>query len=411
MQNKFLKPVIISFLVILSIFSIRSSINLTQSNSKTEPFKNSETFHIHSPIAGNTHPPISIDGNNWSIYCEASGLGTFENPYMISDLIIDGNGSDGIFINSSTAYGIIKNCTVLNSMTGIKIWNSKNIKVENTLINDSKEHCIWTFFSENCVFSYNILENGPHGGMWISNSKFITISNSNVSNNLNYGIGIGTSIYCTISNNYISNNPYCGILLSGTNHIIQDNVIYNNRERGIIVCDSDHLIQRNMISLSDYGIYFGDSSDVNLVDNIFHNISLNEFYFSQEFYDRNGYDTTWTTPTSTTYTTSTSDPQNPISENSDGESSTSSSQTNLDSNSSGTSIISENTVIFIVLGSIGLLIFISLFARIIVKNNKPGPKNNYPGTIDKNNLEEFLEKLDNSFQEWKTNEGEKKFKN
>ena len=63
---------------------------------------------------------IYIDGNSgWAAFKAAgncTGNGTYAEPYVIEDLVIDGEfWENGILINNSDVYFKIKNCSVYNS--------------------------------------------------------------------------------------------------------------------------------------------------------------------------------------------------------------------------------------------------------------------------------------------------------
>jgi parallel beta-helix repeat protein len=107
-----------------------------------------------------------------------SGSGIFNDPYVIKDLVIDGEGSGScILIENSKVYFRIENCTVFNSDKGIELNNVNNGSI----------------FINNC--SYN---NG-WGIHLIGNSN--NISNNYISNNYQAGIYVYYSYYNTILNN------------------------------------------------------------------------------------------------------------------------------------------------------------------------------------------------------------------
>ncbi|MFX1558633.1 MAG: hypothetical protein ACFFC9_15380, partial [Promethearchaeota archaeon] len=71
--------------------------------------------------------------NNWSItestYTWCTGSGTYSEPYIIKDLIIDGGGSGHcILIENSNVYFKIENCTTFNAgdYHGITLLNVNN---------------------------------------------------------------------------------------------------------------------------------------------------------------------------------------------------------------------------------------------------------------------------------------------
>ncbi|MFX1554520.1 MAG: hypothetical protein ACFFBV_11395, partial [Promethearchaeota archaeon] len=74
---------------------------------------------IYSQINLNgVHSPINITGNNDFTPSNgvSSGDGTFENPYIIKNLIIEVVGDENcIFINNTNVFFRIQNCTLKNS--------------------------------------------------------------------------------------------------------------------------------------------------------------------------------------------------------------------------------------------------------------------------------------------------------
>ncbi|UCD14537.1 MAG: right-handed parallel beta-helix repeat-containing protein [Thermoplasmatales archaeon] len=95
-------------------------------------------------ISDGNHPPIIINGND--DFTPENGVtggnGTENDPYIIEDWIIvgDGSASDGIFINNTNAYFMIRNCTVYDFhhpdmyYDGVKFSNVENGGIENTSI-------------------------------------------------------------------------------------------------------------------------------------------------------------------------------------------------------------------------------------------------------------------------------------
>ncbi|MFX1567089.1 MAG: nitrous oxide reductase family maturation protein NosD [Promethearchaeota archaeon] len=165
---------------------------------------------------------IHID-NNWSAAKVAGicvGSGTYSDPYIIRDLIINGDGSVScILIENSEVFFEIENCSVFNSYCGIRLVYTKNARILNN----------------NC-----------------SSNKF-------------YGISLSHSTNNTVSGNIVNNNEYWGIHLfySDRNNILE-NTEKNNCDYGILLSDSDdNLILKNIVN-----------SGINL-DGLYNNISEN----------------------------------------------------------------------------------------------------------------------------------------
>ncbi len=209
-------------------------------------------------------PNISIDGtatgvgaHNWTWavsqgWCQGSG--TWGAPYVIENITINGqNKSICIYISSSKAYFVIRNCTLTNSSAGASDQDSNaGIFLENvsngTLINNT---C--------CFNNWN--------GISIKDCGNLTVKQNHIYNNTRRGIDITTSDNNTILSNRVENNSY-GIYINGLfsshankNNII-DNTVLNHKINGIQLYTLCH---ENNISLNEVkfnggrGIYIGQS--------------------------------------------------------------------------------------------------------------------------------------------------------
>lgn len=188
------------------------------------------------------HPPIYINGND--NFTQENGVtggnGTEIDPYIIENWIIVGDGldGDGIFINRTNAYFIIRNCTIsgFNDDTGSS-WGAgiRLVTVKNGRIEDSI-----TF--------------GNYFGLTIrDNSEYIEIyncSSSNYSTYLTAGFYCYNSSYITISSFECFNKDF-GIDLYDCSHvIIEKSKCYNNSKDGICLFD-----QIKYITINECEIY------------------------------------------------------------------------------------------------------------------------------------------------------------
>lgn len=177
---------------------------------------------------GGIHDPINISGNNNFTLSNgvSSGVGTFENPYIIRDLIIDGNeSSDCIFINNTNVFFKIQNCTLKNSglctikfnnvsngwihdndisLAGIFLFSSHNNTISNNILLDCNE--IYIGFSDNNKILNNYIENSTVGIKFISSNDNIIEANEI----------------------YDCNDNSIEISFASNNSIIRNNYIYNN---------------------------------------------------------------------------------------------------------------------------------------------------------------------------------------
>ncbi len=237
-QNRLFKPKTGFIIVCLILFLISLSIVPSFNKINKIDSLNNESLYKVTPRGSQISGKILI-ADNWSDAVDAgicTGSGTFADPYVIQDLIIDGDGTgSGISIgNSKNVVFRIENCTVFNCTYGIRLTRS----------------CNGTLLNNNC--SNN--ENGIYLDGWTDNTHPTqeeieqcycmnnTVSNNIVNNNEDYGI------YCrggpggppgeldnnTIKGNFINYNRY-GIyfLAFCNNNTILDNILINNEELGI----------------------------------------------------------------------------------------------------------------------------------------------------------------------------------
>ncbi|MFW9827665.1 MAG: NosD domain-containing protein [Candidatus Thorarchaeota archaeon] len=172
---------------------------------------------------------IYIEGNSgWSDFRDdgkCTGQGTFSDPYVIEDLIIDAGVSEsGILIRNSDVYFRIENCTVYNAFYamagGIDLTNVKNSQLIDN--NCSSNYIGIKFFqSENNTVSGNTLDNNEYG-IFLTYSENNFISGNNVSNPTINPQGRvihgqqGIYFYFCINNIVSGNNMNgCGLVLDG----------------------------------------------------------------------------------------------------------------------------------------------------------------------------------------------------
>ncbi|MCK5159924.1 MAG: right-handed parallel beta-helix repeat-containing protein, partial [Candidatus Heimdallarchaeota archaeon] len=193
-----------------------------------------------------TFEPFIIDDNGEGNYTWAQvstlfwcyGFGTFENPYIIEKLIINGrNSSSCITIKNSNVYFTIKNCTLYNSGNGEY---DAGIKLEN--VNNGR------LINNNCSFN-------NANGITLFNCQNNLISGSSINNNMISGIKLIQCFNNSIVNNLnsINNNGVYGIYLNmSNNNTITGNTIYNN-QIGIYFFRSNFTVINNnqLISYQD----------------------------------------------------------------------------------------------------------------------------------------------------------------
>ncbi len=300
------------FSVLINSVILYSCLTRVQMNAKPEDqieknLKSSGFWNL-------TGTPISIDDDNhsknWSItaatYDWCSGSGTLNDPYLIENVTIDGQGLGScITIRNSDEYFIIRNCTLNNSGSnpdtdgGIKLEGVDHGKLINNSCSDNNGNGIYLYYSEYNNLSGNILNNNTNYGMKlygmsnhneitgnIANYNLIGISLYNVhysiisgniaSYNLLDGLNLEIGINNIISGNRIYNNSDSGInIYSGENSRIIGNLIDYNNEVGISIVDSpDCTVSRNNLTKNNYGVYLKGSHIKEISNN---NLSYNNY--------------------------------------------------------------------------------------------------------------------------------------
>ncbi|MFW9783836.1 MAG: nitrous oxide reductase family maturation protein NosD [Candidatus Heimdallarchaeota archaeon] len=177
-------------------------------------------------------------------YC--SGLGTYSDPYVIEDLIIDGEGIGScIRIENSNVYFRIENCTLYNSgydfyysEAAIMLFNVNNSYLTQNQVFDNFVG-VYSYGFNNSIIE-NTIVNNQIGAL--ADGECV-ISNNNISNNL---CGIFCINYLNISHNYINNNDQFGILINwGGYNLIEYNSVEDNNGIGIFLDDSHYNIISN----------------------------------------------------------------------------------------------------------------------------------------------------------------------
>jgi len=194
---------------------------------------NSEPILIDDTATG-------VGAHNWTWAREqtwCSGSGTFADPYVIRDLIIDGQGTGTcIDILNSNVYFVIQNCTAFNSgvgtgpffHAGIRFYNVSNAK----LINNNASNNGWSgiriyFDCDNNTVVENIANNNPDLGIYLrdgcNDNKII---NNTCNDNGQWGIEVHiNSDNNTITRNIVKSNDKVGIQIESG---CDNNIIYNN---------------------------------------------------------------------------------------------------------------------------------------------------------------------------------------
>jgi len=204
--------------------------------------------------------PIYIDNNepssNWSV-AEGAGLctgnGTYSNPYIIEDLVINGGGSGScILIENSDVYFRIENCTVYNAGgdpdAGILLSHVNNSQLIGNTASDNGEYGICLFFSDYNNISGNTANDNGNEGIKLINSDYNIVSGNIANSNYDGGIGLSESDYNIVSGSTTRYNDAYGIALASDSN--------NNHISGNTANDNYYGIY---LSLSDYNTISGNT--------------------------------------------------------------------------------------------------------------------------------------------------------
>ena len=244
----------------------------------------------HSKISG----PVNIDdndpGSNWFVARDTgicTGNGTYSDPYIIEDLVIDGEGSGScILIENSNVYFRIENCTIFNSgygyadagiklvsvsngtlsknnvnnnnNHGIRFDHSNDNKILDNSVNNNVDDGIYLYYSDNNDILWNNVSYNYIHGIYFDESHINHISGNTVNNN--GGDGISSPWYVNsnfniVSGNTVSNNGGDGIELSFSSYTsVAGNTVENNGNFGITLNGYDNLISGNTANSNMYGI-------------------------------------------------------------------------------------------------------------------------------------------------------------
>ncbi len=239
------------------IFAISTIININRNfdaeiNNKSSEYSDDINIDDENLKISKVSGKIHIIGNSgWVDFKNAencTGSGTYSDPYVIDDLVIDGKGLGScIWIENSSVYFKIENCTLCNSGgdwfdAGIKLQLVSNGVLFNNTVNNNDEVGIYLSDSNNNTISGNTANNNDWWGIYVAGS-INNISGNTASYNGNYGIIIQGSDN-NISGNIANYNYGDGIFLEGSNNTVSGNALNNNNWYGIYLYYSDY----NMIS-------------------------------------------------------------------------------------------------------------------------------------------------------------------
>ncbi len=289
------KQLIIIALILLLLTSTVTGINLKSA---------------YAPLRSGNHEPIYINGND-DFTLEngvTGGSGTENDPYIISDWVIEGDGITdiGIHITDTTAFFIIRNCSIsgfhhsneyfygirfdyvengsivdtilYNNHIGISLRYSKNIMILNCSCYDYPimyAYGISGYYSKNITIINNECYN-MYNGVDLSHCSDVHLKHSKFHDNTYFGFdsfAVETkTMRIHIENCSFYNNDYGGIrmfdqIFHQSYSIIRDCDIFNNgwlfEGDGISIQHlENNLVENCSIHDNVGGIFFDSSNNV-----------------------------------------------------------------------------------------------------------------------------------------------------
>jgi len=238
--------------------------------------------------------PVYIDetmpGRTWADWAAepwCKGSGTEEDPYMIKNIVIDGEGSVFcMMIVSSRVFFKIHGCTFSNTKiapgvrtAGLVLLNTsngvifKNKFFENGWPGLGQGAGIALISSHYNRIQKNLCYENEGVGIYLEWSSFNDVTKNDCTDNSVTGIVVGSSHGCYITKNFCSENGQTGIAvinLLDESTRPQDNIIYGNKVEnnpvGIYFSEADNNdVFRNTIKENTNGMIVEGQSELNLI--------------------------------------------------------------------------------------------------------------------------------------------------
>ena len=264
---------------------------------RTTVLMENPSIKLSNPTSSAIHAPIEIEGNTemdtfaFNEFLEGSGVA--DEPYIISDLEIDGGTGVGINLTGVTRWVTIKNCVIFceryyGQSRCVNIIGCGNISLINCTIYWASDYGIYMAVSDDCNIVncsiYNCYENvflGDCNNITITRNRISNSSISfpllhlmgnfngvNISDNILFdGLSTGillelvTAELLRVNNNFL-NNCAQGIALScalkPTERIVmnQNQITFCTRGMDILSSSLTNIeITHNIIAYNDFGLY------------------------------------------------------------------------------------------------------------------------------------------------------------
>ena len=205
---------------------------------------------------------IYIEGNQEWIYLKNSsrctGNGTYSDPYVLKDLVIDGRNKSVscIRIEDSDVFFRIENCTFFNStLGGIEFKNVSNSLITyNNCTNNN--YGIYINYNNNVNITANLIQSNSIYGITLNNSNNDLIFNNTFQLNSNAAIYSEFSNNNTIYDNFINASVYGIFLMSSNITLLSNNGIQNCSNSGIIlIYSTKNTVTENYLYRNYGGIF------------------------------------------------------------------------------------------------------------------------------------------------------------
>ena len=260
-------------------------------------FPLTSTIHIDD-LDPNLNWGKTAADNDW-----CNGSGTWNDPYIIEDIVINGQEKDSCILieNSNIAFFRIENCTLYNSgdeylyseEAGIKLFNTSNGFLTNNNCSRNNIYGIILRESSNITLSANFANKNANGIVF----QDTCINNTIIGNEIKYNFynGLILDWGCEFNNiiqNNVNDNFESGILLmGGINNTISENILDNNHNYGILIHDILYTnVTKNKLTKCGIGIEGVMDLPTNVIgtDNEVNGRSF-YFYFNQTGLNNNNF--------------------------------------------------------------------------------------------------------------------------
>ncbi|MHA1750513.1 MAG: NosD domain-containing protein [Promethearchaeota archaeon] len=238
-----------------------------------------------------------IGAHNW-MWAEnqpwCTGSGTWNDPYIIKNLSIDGQGVDNcIEIRNSNVFFIIRNTTLYGASSADYRAAIHLVNVNNSLIienNCSNNGHIGIILYENCynnTIKGNLLHNNDGAGISLRYSLNNTIRDNWIANSTGvFGVYFLQSHYTRFINNTVQGCS-AGIRIHATEHTIVSNNVFERNQVGISLRHGHYsrIYHNTLILSSNHGIF----SDTTALCDIHNNVIYNTTYDGIRLIDNSRY--------------------------------------------------------------------------------------------------------------------------